>query len=217
MVTRQFYRDYNIDALTFKYGVLGPRNQGFGGIKTAGSSTTISRVTADSGVPHGHPFSPLAAGDILWLPAGGVLPYVDRRVASVTLPGSITVDSAIDLTAGGIGNWYFQKFLVGVTATDGWLFVGDLTEKLLTCRYVTNPPSGTVNFQVQGVIAGEPDMYARPHEVVPDTAMSTTLKDNSILIEGPWAFLRVGVRASADAANNEAFSAELTGRLLSEL
>jgi hypothetical protein len=127
--------NYNISASSYTYCVeRGLNGNPFGGpisgadkIKTSGSSTTVTENTASSG-----PFALLSVGDVIIVTLADGTSSV-RNITAKASSASVTVDTAIDLSAGYAFRWY--KTVCGTAATDGWIDVGNYADKTYILEY----------------------------------------------------------------------------------
>jgi len=112
-----FYKNYDLDATTYKYGRFRDQIQGVGGVKTTGSSVTVNAVTSGIGT-----FSGVKVGDLIVFYRSDTLIDV-RKIATKPSNDQITVDTAVNLdnSGAGFGAWFFQSFDIGTTSADGWL------------------------------------------------------------------------------------------------
>lgn len=122
---------YNLRSTTFTYcRVLGLNGSpwtgnaisGLGQIKTTGSSTAVTENTAGQA-----PFAPINVDDILVVKRGTTAPDDVRVVAVKTDNSNITVDTAVDWSAGFQFNWF--RTVCGTTASDGWIETSGLSTK----------------------------------------------------------------------------------------
>lgn len=120
--TANFTYQFDVDSSSYAFCRLeGQNNDPFSGaipgrarIKTVGSNTTVSEFTAST-----NPFTDVAIGDVLQVVVAGV--PTTRMVTARASAASITVDTAIDLSATGGYTWTFWKHVCGATANDGWI------------------------------------------------------------------------------------------------
>lgn len=132
---------YDVDSTTLTYcrtegasgGPFDSPIVGSSRIKTVGSSTTVTEFTAGA-----LPFSSVAVGDILVIqttnPPGAVQTL--RAVTAKASGASITVDTAIDLSAAGGFQFGFYKHRCGTTSADGWVAIPTAARLIsLTVQY----------------------------------------------------------------------------------
>lgn len=116
-----FYKSYDPGA-AYAFGRLGRPDglpvRGKWGVQTAGASTT---VTATDGTP----FSSLTPGSIIVFESPRPDGKIVRSVTAVASPVSITVDTAVTLSAGT--HFFYWPFKSGTADTDGWHLVNDLS------------------------------------------------------------------------------------------
>jgi hypothetical protein len=130
-----FSYNYDVDSATLTYvRLLGQNGDAFGGsilgpgtIKTTGSSTTV-----DENVSGALPFTNINVGDVIVVSRSTTVSEI-RVVTAKASGASITVDIAVDWSAGFSWRWYDQQS--GTTATDGWLDVGGYDSVAMTVQY----------------------------------------------------------------------------------
>lgn len=127
--------NYDVDSATLTYVRMvgtngdpyGSAISGTGTIKTAGSSTTVTENVAGS-----NPFTNVGVGDVI-----DVAPTSStHNVVTVTArasAASITVDTAVDWSAGYVWKWWDTQ--TGTTATDGWVSVSGASTVGITVQY----------------------------------------------------------------------------------
>lgn len=98
-------------------------------VETSGSSTTITAVTATSG-----PFTNVSVGDVLYFQVSGA--YVRRTVVTNADNDTVTVDEAIDLSAGAGYTFSYKTPVCGTTAADGWISVEGYSVALMQVNYL---------------------------------------------------------------------------------
>lgn len=209
------YYQYDLVSTSYVYNKYGRRARGWGGIKTSGSSTTITAATGLE-VP---PFNDLAVGDLLDIrysatPGTVVATNSIRRVATWTDGSTIVVNSAITLTNGTAG-WDFRKKLGGTTATDGWAYVGDLLNATLWLDFPTLGETDGVTYVVQ--VKGGDDLAQNPYTlataVVALAAAPYQAKVELSSSAGPTTnFVRLGVKSTTASTGTDSLSAYISGR-----
>lgn len=159
---------YDLDSDSYTYCRLegqgdrvdGPGLVGPAAILTSGSSTTVSEATAST-----NPFTNVAVGDVI---------IVDGNVVAVTArasAASITVDTAINLTAGKTFQYF--KHACGTAATDGWVTVGPTDSVIL--GFELNQEDTTSGVDVRWECkAAVPS--AQPVQVYPDNSAGAATK-----------------------------------------
>lgn len=123
--TKNVLTNYDLDSVSFIYPYFEAVRTGTQRITTVGSSTTVTAVA-------GTPFTPLGIGDELDISVNGVntVRWVATCVPSCGLSAtSITVDTAVDLTAG-----YTFSFRHLQTALPGWMSVSSFLYTLYTVQ-----------------------------------------------------------------------------------
>ena len=198
-VQKWYYRAYNLASTSLVYQKIGDACQGYGGIKTTGSSTTVTAV--DTAV---RPFAVLAVGDLIdiFQPMTAV---ISRAVATKTSDNEITVSGAA-ITLAGTAAWQFRKVSSGTGASDGWQSFLDAqmggTPVNLQIDYPTLAATGGLDISIEG----------KGYEDSPITVVltknyaSASAAGDTIAIEEHWPFLRVGVKASSDATGTDAIT-----------
>lgn len=128
---------YDVDSATKTYCVVnGSNGSPFGSptkistkVETSGSSVTITAVTALSA-----PFTNVAIGDTLVFSVSGE--DVVRTVVTNADNDTVTVDEAIDLSAGAGYAFSYWEPVCGTTAASGWIKVRGWSAVLMTVAYV---------------------------------------------------------------------------------
>lgn len=190
---RWLYKDYDLDATTYKYGRYeGRQLQGRGTMSTSGSSTTIA--IADSGG------APLGVGDLLYIYDGETLN--ERKVVTAGID-SIVVDTAIDLD--GTPAWHFTKFKIGTADTDGWVRARHRSDLALLVEWATKASDG-LDVQVQ---TRRPD--GTPFTIL-ESSYTAVEEDVIALGSDAGMAVRVGVKAAADATGTDVINISLTSR-----
>jgi len=199
-----FYK-YDVSSGSAIYGTfLGQNGDPFGGsksvptqarIKTAGSSTTVTEETAST-----NPFTSVAAGDILIFPVAGVQTTV--LVTARASAASITVDTAVDISAGTTFRYYSASR--GTGATTGWLRVADDGEKTWSWTIATiNATNITVSIQCIDDYTGAPAVTVYPPVTsLTDTCYTgifTAAKTCKFVATEPYAACRFGMLVTGDA------------------
>lgn len=177
-------------------------------IKTAGSSTTVTEETAST-----NPFTSIAVGDMLIVaPAGGT--QTNLLVTARASAASITVDTAIDLSAGASFRYYRGER--GTTATSGWLRVSSDGEKTWSWTISTiNATNIQVIIQCQDDYVGAPAVQVYPPVTsVTDTCYTgifTTTKTCKFVATEPYGQCRLGLFLTGDVGA-QVFTAGYLGR-----
>jgi len=141
-----FYLNYDLDATTYKYGkITAPAGgfQGFGGVKTTGTSTTIDAVTAGQ-----KPFAPVLVGDYILFYIGET-PTTRRRVVTKPSDDQITISGAGVTLGAGIASWYFFPFRIGATDEDGGHSVEGYETAFLELDFATIIAGGGVDVSAE--------------------------------------------------------------------
>lgn len=201
LVNKHFFRNYDMDATTFKYGRIGgPQGYpipGKNGVETSGASTT---VTATDGTP----FDPVNVGDIITFLT--IDAKTIRRVATKTSGAEITVDSSITLAEGTA--FIFEPFLVSADDADCWHHVQDLTNITVYLDGATIAAGGGVDWEIQTLGYDHASL-------LPFTVQSSTLAasgaQTSYSLPQVAGKVRVGLKGGSDFTGTDVVSAWLTG------
>lgn len=196
-----FVSGYDLDATSYTYCVTtgklgdpwGPARESKAQVETSGSSTTVTAVVADS-----LPFADLGVGDVLYFqtaPGTTALRYITAKASG----DSITVSSAIDLSAGSGFNFTWRDVACGTTAADGWINVSGYDAKIVT--YIEN----------LSVDAGGMDFRWECRDHTDDTNIITVYPETNyaaedgagpggraVVITEPWDQCRVGMKLTDD-------------------
>ena len=201
--SKQFYYAYDLDATTYKYGRLGGPGglpvQGKYGLETSGSSTTVTAVA-------GTPFDPVTALDMIVIVKGET--KYTRKVATKVDGTEITIDSAVDLT-GGYSGWFFYPWRIGATNADGWHQVTGYEEMTVHIVIPTVAAAGGVDVQIQGL---SPNLGGSPVTLWSNNYAAATTGDNVEIGEELLA-LRVGVKGGSGFAGTDDINIWMTGRV----
>lgn len=201
-----FYRQYDLDSTSFKYGRLRRARPGQGGIKTSGSSTTVDAITAGIGT-----FASVTVGDILLIYDRET--KYERKVASVVSPDQITVDSAlnIDNSGAGVPSWYVMPFEIGTADTDGWQSCEHLVQESKKVR-IEAPAiqaAGGLDIQIETL---DPGFSSRPSVVLGPVnfpASAAVAKEYSV--PELCRAIRLGVKGASGFAGTDSITAWLIG------
>jgi hypothetical protein len=140
--TKQFFKGYDPGA-AYAYGRLGDASgqpvQGRNGVETAGASAT---VTATNGTP----FDPVTVGSIIVFCSPRPDGKIVRTVTAKASGASITVDSAVTLSAGTA--FFFWPFKSGTSVDDGWHNV-NAWSKMTVFIDVTTLASTTIEANIE--------------------------------------------------------------------
>lgn len=132
---------YDVDSTTLTYCVtrgqdgspFGPPIPGPARIATVGSSTTVTESVAST-----NPFTNVAVGDVLIIRApnsSSAPPYATVAVTAKASAASITVDTAVNLSATGGYVFSYLRHACGTTDADGWFAVGGASRVAMTVQY----------------------------------------------------------------------------------
>jgi hypothetical protein len=200
--TKHFYYQYDLDAVTFKYGRLGdPQGhwiQGKYGLQTTGSSITVDRFFTS-----GNPFGPVKVGDVIQFFLPPDTNYI-RKVATKPSNIQITVDTAVDLGVTGLG-WQFWPFRIGATNADGWHPVHHDAQLSVFVNWATKASDG-LDISISGL-----GPHNTPLALVAKSYLSAGTDE--IPITTPVTALRVGVKAANAFSGTDSISIWLTQRL----
>jgi hypothetical protein len=199
---KDFYFGYDLDANTLKYGRILPRRDmgQVAGVITSGSSTTVTSAVANS-----RAFASVAVGDMVEFVIAQVL--TRRKVATKVSDDEITVNSAVDLSA-GCSAWYHRPFQIGTADTDGWHNVEDYPVKAIKVdiNTLSAAPGLTISIEVRG--RGDVE---KPSVVL--TKNYTATDSDVIQVTEPCASVRVGVRGTTGFAGTDDIDISLIGYL----
>ncbi len=137
--TAQFATRYDLDAAALTYCVVsgasgnpfaGDRSGGGKLIETSGSSTTVTAFTAGA-----LPFADLGVDDVIFVRTSST--NVDMRVVAAKASGdSITIDTAVDWSAGDGLPFTWRKTTCGTASTSGWIDMSALSDdKVITLQW----------------------------------------------------------------------------------
>lgn len=174
-------------------------------VKTSGSSTTVTSNTASAGA-----FEFVAVGDLLWFPrtesvpvAAGAAVGAWRYVTARASADSITVDTAIDLSAGYGFGW--RTPTCGTAATSGQVpvsgfdainFVGQIDQISVT---------GGITYQVECRAEGPAATWVT---IIGPTNKTAVWAGGNVAYE-PWAWCRIGWKiGTADDGTDTGADAE---------
>jgi hypothetical protein len=198
LIQKWFYKDYDLDATTYKYGKLSDWRQGYGGFATSGSSTTVTAVTSGIGT-----FAPLAVGDKVRFLIDGT--WYERTVSTVTSPDSIVVSSAIETT--GASAWYYRSRSIGTAITSGIHSIAHLEDVTLYVNWVTKAADSIV-MSIEGMNQDE----QLAHRLFDEVTLSAAGVVLPFDIADATAGLRLGVKAGSSFAGTDVFNAYLEGK-----
>lgn len=177
-------------AVSYTYCVMeGQRGDPFGEplmgtskVKTVGSNTTVTEVTAGS-----LPFTNLAVGDMLLVRRGEVTDRVS--IVAKASGASITVSSAVDWSAELDFRWMDLK--CGTAVTDGWVGTGAFHTVALTLEWVTKNAT-SLGYQTECAIgAGLP--------IILETGTATAVGQwGPAITAGVYDRCRLGIKINTD-------------------
>lgn len=199
---KQFYYNYDLDATTYKYGRIGgPQGlpvQGKYGLSTVGSSTTVTAVA-------GTPFDPVNIGDVIVFQKGET--RIIRKVATKASGSSITVDTAVDLS-GGYAGWFFYPFRIGTAATDGWHAIHPYSAVTIWVSITALSAAGGIDFTIE---AASPNIDNAPVTVF--TKNYAAAGTEAINIGEVAQALRIGLKGGSGFAGTDSITVWMTGEV----
>lgn len=213
---------YDLDAAALTYcRVTGANGDPYAGVRsgggklieTSGSSTTVTAVTALS-----VPFANLGVDDIIFVRTSTT--NVDMRVIAAKASGdSITIDTAVDWSAGDGFQFTWFDTVCGTAATDGWIDVSGLSgDKIISISWDQGDLATGLLWQIE---CQTPGLDPRANKVYPGESadcgggtltsgqcliavadMGTTAARVSVLIPEQEGSCRVGIlRSGNDTAD----------------
>jgi len=208
---RIFIEKYDLDATTTTYCVTGDSvGRGANFATTSGASTTVTAVS-------GTPFDAVAVGDTLYfnLASGRVVRYITAKADGT----SITIDTAITLTATTGNPFDYRNASCGTAATSGWMNVEGYDFKTLILQIDQLNVTGGISVKWQcrgkGDQVAPVDVYPGVSGTCPGGTLSsgfcnyTAVTGFALVIEEPWTECRVGMKiGSADDGTDTGSAAE---------
>lgn len=196
-IVKTFYKNYDLDATTLKYGRIGDGTglpvQGKYGL-TGNGSTTVTAVA-------GTPFDPVLVGDLLDLFAPNDI-ALSRKVAAKASGSSITTDASVATNT--YPAWQFWPFRIGATAADGWHYCDYKTKSILV-SIVTVAAAGGVDISIEGRGGSLSDV---PHVLLAKNyAVATT---EALVFSQDVAQIRVGVKGGTGFAGTDDITISLS-------
>lgn len=205
---KQFYYKYDLDSTSYKYGRLGDNTglpvQGSYGVKTSGSSTTVTSDAA--GVAS--TFAGVAVGDVIVFEQPPDTKLV-RKVATVVDNGEITVDTAVNLGAGG-ASFFRYPWKIGTTTAFGWHPVQAYSAITLWVALTTLGHIDGVDISIEGLA---PNLLGPAGAVVLFSQQYTATGTFSINVGEVTGALRVGVKGHTAATGTDDISIWMTGEI----
>lgn len=210
---RQFVEKYDLDSTTETYCVTGDSSiVGAQTVSTVGSSTT---VTADASTP----FDPVDVGDVMTFALTSTSGAVVRYVTAKASGSSITVDTAVTLSA---VRFSFREVACGTAATSGWMDVSNYSTKAITFQLDQVNATGGIKMRYECRTAGA---EAQPIRVYPGETSDCgggTLTSNfcvfttagidsrlTLVLDEPWKDCRVAMAiVTADDGGDTGANAE---------
>jgi len=231
--TARWMTKYDLDANTFTYCVvLGKDGSPWGApiagpalIETSGSSTTVTAVTASSG-----PFTELAVKDIIMVkPSPASEAWNVVTITAKASDDSITVDTAVDWSAGSGFSFQYLKTSCGTDANSGWIDVSGFVFKTMLMEWNQGDLDALqARWECRASAIGSQPVVIYPGESdgcgggtlasgVCEFATAGETARLGIGDEFPWLECRIGVRYkttdTADTGSNlESITASVTGR-----
>jgi hypothetical protein len=185
-------------------------------IETAGSSTTVTAVTALTA-----PFTNVAVGDAIFVRLGGGLDQTDMvTVTARASADSITVSSAVDWSAGYV--FSYLDLVCGTDTAAGWIDVSNKDTIQMTVEYAAGDMTGLdVVFECKdnGLTSAPVQVYPGPSSECGfgtlNTDVCTLVLNDALTVKLTYnAFkqCRVGLAwRTADGATVDAVNTTLTG------
>ncbi len=195
---KNFYLNYDLGATTLVYGrVVGRFDQGrLGAVSTVGSSTTLTSTVAGTKV-----FAAVIVGDLLefTLPGTAVV-GARRRVTAKASDESLTLSSAIDLSAGCTA-WNHLPYREGTAVTDGWHNVESAYRRAVKVDIATLNAAGGLDISIE--CRGREDLTAPAVVLTKNYAAATS---DIIEVTEPSQSIRVGVKGNSGFAGTDDIS-----------
>jgi hypothetical protein len=180
----------DVSAVSYTYCVMaGQRGDPFGEpllgtakVKTVGSSTTVTEVTAGT-----NPFTSLAVGDMILVRRGEVTDRV--AITAKASAASITVSTAVDWSAELDFRW--MDLTCGTAVTNGWVGVGTFQTVCATVEWVTKNAT-SLDYQVECAMGpGLP--------IILETKSATAVGQwGPCITSGVYDRCRIGTKLTAD-------------------
>lgn len=165
-------------------------------IKTSGSSTTVTEyVTGDN------PFTEISVGDILYIQQPYGAPEAPRLVTARASAASITVDTAIDLSATGGFSWTWRKQSCGSTISDGWFPVGNFYTLTFSTEWATKNAT-SLEAQVEcrlGNVSASPT-------IINSASLSAVGNNTVIITDGVFDSCRLGLKLTTDTGAQSVYA-----------
>jgi hypothetical protein len=206
-----FAYNYDVDSASLTYvRLVGQNGDPFGGsiagpgtIKTVGSSTTVTENVAST-----NPFRDVGVGDVIQVSTSTNARFT-RVVVAKASDASITVDSAVDLSAGYAWRWWDSQ--IGTTINDGWIDVSSYSSAAMTVQYEQGDLDAlTVRWECRTASLGAQPVIVYPGEssdcgiggtLVTDRCSFATAGVTARLavevLDNPFAACRVGLAFAA--------------------
>lgn len=182
-------------------------------ISTSGSSTTVSATTALT-----VPFADLGVGDIILVKIGPDAAPSIRYITAKASGDSVTVNTAIDLSADATGYFFkWRKKVSGTTAADGWFDVSTLSplDRTITVQYDQGDLDAllvrwqcrvrSLDTQPVTVYPGESDGCGTGGTLASGFCSFATAGVDSrlaVVVGGKWDECRVGLKFAASDASD---------------
>lgn len=218
-----FYQ-FDVDSGTVTYPLLnGTNNSPFGGdipggapISTVASNTTVTATTALT-----VPFASLAVGDVLIVRIGPDAAPSIRIITAKASGDSVTVNTAIDLSAAAAGySFTWRQSVGGTAATSGWFDVSNVADATITVQYDQGDlDSLGVRWECRQTSLDTQPTYVHPGAggscgpgsssggfcTFPTAGAGITL---AVVIAGKWDSCRVGVRFTTNDTSDAGAAVE---------
>lgn len=203
MIKKWFYKNYDLDSTSFKYGKLLEPIQGVRAFKTNGASTTLVAYTANEA-----PFREVSVGDVIvWNERDGAA--VVRKVTSKASDDEIGISGGnVNLTV--VNAWWHQRWRIGTAASDGWHLVHMMSARTLFVDIPTIAAAGGVDMQVEG--RGQEDH--NPVVLIPSTNYPSSGASDTHDVPDEVVAIRVGLKGGSGFGGTDDINIWLEGRLL---
>lgn len=205
-IQKFFYRNYDLDATSLKYGRLGDAMghaiPGPAAISAATSTTVTSTATGRTDAIVQSAFSCVNVGDIIIVVTDNLGTQVVRSVATKTSADEITISGAA-VTWVGITSWSFLPFVIGTAATNGWHGCSKSSEKHVQVDLTTLSAAGGLDISIEAM------GYGGTSPAVVLAKNYAAAESEIIPILEPCAAIRVGVKGNAGFAGSDDISVSL--------
>lgn len=205
---RLFFKGYNIASQTMTYGKLGgpsgfPVQLGYG-VQTSGSSTTVTGVSSST------PFDPCNVGDLIVFQKGETT--LERTITAKASGNSITVSSAVDLTGGYAGSYFYPR-VASTTASDAKVGIDHYAGGTIIVDLPVVDATNTVTIEILGWPYGPlANSFTLIAQKSYDGATATAWNDYFAIPDNVYA-VSLGVKTTNDpTGQTNTINAALEGR-----